>query len=1017
MRFITPRARSESFQKSSARERASSSATERRLPASSKTHLERGQALAGAVDGGILSVGHGMSAFSGTRRRPTARTSLPVTARTRAPGARDPKLALYSCSGRITPVSIPHCYDRPTDFGALVGKGGQVGSNTGHRETGAALTVVRVTAAVLTLAVVFASTGIAAAPAPNAAKRIRLVAHDESVRDVLLRLGDLTRLNVTVADDVKGNVNVSLHDATPDEAVHAVCSQLRLRCVREGRSLSVYTDSSVVVPLTIVPAARAAHVVHGLYPRLAVTTDPSSNAVVLAGSATDIAAARTVLTSLDVRDMSKPTTEAITLKSQSASVVADRLRPLYANAKITVVSKSTMLVSAVPPDLTQIKSIVAGLDAGTPAPALVPVQSDAVKVMQRRPQDVARAVSAQIPKVRTAVSGGSVAITGSPEDVARAKALIAQLDVPAYGARYVQIYRLKNVDAKSVAQLIERSFPGISVTVDTGLNGLSVMATAADHQRIADGIARLDGTGAGAAGTGEPGNVIVGGGAAQTHEVIQLQSIIPNSGYGTSTSAQDIASAVQSALQVSNPDLRVVVPNGTQQLIITGTPQSVRVAKELVAELDIPPMSVVLDTEILELDESSSRNLGLQLLTTSIGTTFTEILPAPNNITGQAGRLIAPQALTRSPVSFQAQVNLLIQNGKARVLADPRITTLSGRTATIRAGDSISILTTVGGGSGTVATSQLQTFQTGVTLDITPIITSTGGISVALHPVVNSLTGYLNGVPQISTRDTQTSVRLRDNETLVIGGLIQESSQRTESKLPILGDLPLIGRAFRNQNATSTRNELIIVVTPHLLLGDATTTVPSAAQPPGMAVPTARPLPTLPPNAAFPSPRPQPSRAPASRAEKGASPAPSGSPGASASPSPLASPNATPSAFAQANVFVYGSPPPSTYAGPGDAPQIFYAMLQPTVITPNATIKISAITTTNVQRVTIGTGRTSIGLSPLGSGSWQGVFAANSLSLPPTASTVQLTLTASRNDGQSASIQLPISLMREQPVL
>ena len=168
------------------------------------------------------------------------------------------------------------------------------------------------------------------------------------------------------------------------------------------------------------------------------------------------------------------------------------------------------------------------------------------------------------------------------------------------------------------------------------------------------------------------------------------------------------------------------------------------------------------------------------------------------------------------PIQFSATLNLLISNGKARVLADPRITTLSGRTATIRAGDTLSILTTTGGGTGTIATQQLQSFQTGVTLDITPIITNNGELTVALHPVVNSLTGLFNNIPEISTRDTQTTVHLRDNETLVIGGLIQENSQRTESKIPLLGSLPLIGGTFRNNNTTSTRNELIIVVTPHI---------------------------------------------------------------------------------------------------------------------------------------------------------------------------------------------------------
>jgi len=616
------------------------------------------------------------------------------------------------------------------------------------------------------------------------------------------------------------------------------------------------------------------------------------------------------------------------------------------------------------------------------------------------------------------VSGSTVALSGSPEDVTRAKTLIAQLDAPAYGARFVQIYRLKNVDAGSVADLIRRSFPDVQVTVDASLNAISVTGTAADHQRIGDGIGRIDGTAA-SNSTGEPGNVVAGGGVATSHEVINLQSIIPTAGYGTSTSAQDIAQAVQTALQAQAPELRVVVPNGTQQLIVTGTPQSVRAAKSLIAELDVVPPSIVLDTEILEIDESSSKNLGLQL-GTSISTTFSEISPTPDPVTGQTGRLIRLQPLTRTGLSLGAVLNLLIQNGKGRVLADPRITTISGRTATIRAGDSISILTTTGGGTGTVATTQLQTFQTGVTLDITPIVTTNNEISVALHPVVNSLSGYLNNVPQISTRDTQTQVHLHDNETLVIGGLIQESMQSQENKIPLLGDLPLIGRAFRNTNTTSTRNELIIVVTPHLLGANATSTVPTSAQP-GAGVPTPQPLPTLPPNVRFPSAAaPPPVRAKPATA---GSPVPAGSPapGSSASPAPSPSPGAsalpTPVAFAQANVYVYGSPPPSTYAGPGDAPVIFYASLSPTVLTPNATVHINAITTTNVQKLRIGTSSTQITLSQVASGTWQGVFSANALNLPPTATTVQLTLTASRGDGQSASIQLPVSLMHAEQVL
>jgi hypothetical protein len=136
--------------------------------------------------------------------------------------------------------------------------------------------------------------------------------------------------------------------------------------------------------------------------------------------------------------------------------------------------------------------------------------------------------------------------------------------------------------------------------------------------------------------------------------------------------------------------------------------------------------------------------------------------------------------------------------------------------------------------------------------------------------------------------------------------------------------------------------------------------------------------------------------------------------GSELTPAPSsAAPAPTPSAFAQANVFVYGSPPPNTFAGPGDVPQIFYAMLSPTVLAPNTTVRINAITTTNVQRLAISTGSTTISLSPAGAaGTWQGVFPANALAVPPAATSVQLTLTASRSDGQTASVQIPVSISR-----
>jgi type II/III secretion system protein len=326
------------------------------------------------------------------------------------------------------------------------------------------------------------------------------------------------------------------------------------------------------------------------------------------------------------------------------------------------------------------------------------------------------------------------------------------------------------------------------------------------------------------------------------------------------------------------------------------------------------------------------------------------------------------------------------------------------------AGDTISILTTTAGNAGTIATTQVQSFQTGVTLDITPSVSPDGGIMVVLHPVVNSLIGTNAGVPEISTRDTQTTVHLQDDETLVIGGLIQENDTRTTTKVPLLGDLPLLGRVFRNDNIQGQRNELIIVVTPHIVKRG--TPAPPGPGPALHAIPTPAPLPTLPPNTRLPAPSGQipgrrvPARMTASplAPEPLATAAPLGL--AVASPLPLAQPTA----FAQTNVFTFGAAPQSNFARPTDPVQIFYATVSPTVVSNGTPVRVAVITTSNANAVKLQVGTQTISLARTGAGQWQAVFAFPLSAVPVAQAALTLSLVASRSDGTSATVPIPVNV-------
>ncbi|MGH7737319.1 MAG: secretin N-terminal domain-containing protein, partial [Candidatus Tyrphobacter sp.] len=535
--------------------------------------------------------------------------------------------------------------------------------------------------------------------------------------------------------------------------------------------------------------------------------------------------------------------------------------------------------------------IVAAIDTPPVTPSPRPRYApDAIRVTQGNVRTIARAVAHQVPDVIVAISGSEIVMRGPPDEVEHAKALIAQLDVPQRGAIYATVYRLRYADAASVASVLGQSFPDAHVQTNTDLNAVTVTAQTSLQDRIALAVAQLDAAPAGAPGAtaGERGSI----------QVVTLNAAIPGAS-GPPTTATDIAQTVQQALQQTAPDLHITVPAGGTQLILTGSPYSIELAKNLIAQLDVIPPMVVLDTEILEVDEGVAKQLGFEFPSAMLSTTYSETTPQAG-LSGIAARLLGLQPLTRTPLSLVAELNFLVSTNKARILEDPRITTFSGHTASIRAGETVNILVTTGGGAGVVPTSQVQSFQTGVTLDITPVVNAGGYITIALHPTVNSEAGVsAAGVPNIQTRDTTTTVGLRDGQTLVIGGLIEDDTTRTTQKIPFLGDLPLIGKLFQDANVSHSRNELIVTVTPHLVrqAGAEPQAVASA-----VPLPSPQPWPTLGPQLptqplpTVPIPAPLPTTPAIARA-------------ASGTPVPSLAPSPEPSAFAQTNVYTFGAAP------------------------------------------------------------------------------------------------------------
>lgn len=253
---------------------------------------------------------------------------------------------------------------------------------------------------------------------------------------------------------------------------------------------------------------------------------------------------------------------------------------------------------------------------------------------------------------------------------------------------------------------------------------------------------------------------------------------------------------------------------------LKGSPERIARMKAMIAAIDIPVDSVVLETQFVELTESGLKALGIDFAN-SAGQIGVATFGSGSFTLG-----IPPQGCDSDGIScsghvtsaaFQAALYAQIQKGNGRIISKPRIAAQSGSTAKIITGDAIPILTSITLSGVNGVSQQVQYVNVGVTLQIAPRVSGDGFVSSHVFAVVSSVTGSSQGYPTISQREAETSATVRDGDSFVIGGLTQDEMITTRSKVPVLGDIPLVGQAFRTDRYTKAKTELYIVVTPHIV--------------------------------------------------------------------------------------------------------------------------------------------------------------------------------------------------------
>jgi len=272
----------------------------------------------------------------------------------------------------------------------------------------------------------------------------------------------------------------------------------------------------------------------------------------------------------------------------------------------------------------------------------------------------------------------------------------------------------------------------------------------------------------------------------------------------------------------------IKIDERTNKLVVTDYVQKLDEVSSIVSAFDDKTPQVLIDAQVIQLTPTDKFEMGVNW-DYWIEKYFDIKASLP---IGTANRLFfgTPNTDPTKPGGYKAIVDVLQTIGDTKVLASPRVMALNNQEAKIHVGtrDAYITSTTSQSGTGTTVTSQSVNFvDTGIQLYVTPSINRDGFVTMKIKPEISDSTrtnitseGQITQIPIVTTSEAETTVMVKDGVTIVIGGLKKNKRDKTVKKIPILADIPWLGVLFRSTSDDFTNQELVILLTPHIITGE-----------------------------------------------------------------------------------------------------------------------------------------------------------------------------------------------------
>lgn len=392
------------------------------------------------------------------------------------------------------------------------------------------------------------------------------------------------------------------------------------------------------------------------------------------------------------------------------------------------------------------------------------------------------------------------------------------------------------------------------------LNYLDLERNGVSKTRISSGQITQNGAGMQGSAAASNEDAPTSGAAGGTNDVTGTSVVTRHSSDFWEGLATDVRAIVGADAKDSGRS--VVINSQSGVIVVRAMPNELRDVADYLAKTErTVTQQVVLEAKIVEVELSDAYQAGVNWAAVLRDGSRQYFLGQSTPPGGFDGDLLAPPTV-QVPVApgnpidgfitnalggaftlaadfadFNAFIELLGLQGRTRVLSSPRVSTLHNQKAVIKAGSDeffvtgVSSDTTTGQATTTSVDLELTPFFSGVALDVTPQISDTGEVLMHIHPTVSDVTdqqktlsvrGQTDSLPLALSqiRESDSIVRARSGQVIVIGGLMRQTRRRQDYKMPLLGDVPIVGRLFRSERDQATTVELVILLRP-LVVGDA----------------------------------------------------------------------------------------------------------------------------------------------------------------------------------------------------